>query len=252
MKKKVITIAIIVIMVLVNVTVVRANSIATVTVKTSSTEVKPGEIFKITLAVKCDDGINGLDTTYSYDNNLLELQSATVADTTKWSSLGTGSSITVICNSSEKITDSDIYVLTFKVKEEATIGSEATINIGNITVDMDVTTNSKINIKEQIIKTKIAQITNNTESTTTEDGSNDNNNSNNTNNNNSNNNSNGTITNNNSNNTNNGKTTTENNTINANKLPQTGTDEIIVAVTIGVGIVIAIMSFISYSRYRNI
>lgn len=270
MKKRLITIAIILIMVIVNAAVVQADTLPTVTIKTSSTEVKPGETLTVTLSVKCDNGINGFDATYSYDDSILELQSGAVTDTTKWSSLGSGNSITIICNSSEKITNSDIYVLTFKVKENATIGSKATINFENITVDMDVATNSNVTIDGQTATIKIAQTTNNGDTTTGDNSNNGNNNNsgnngtnndgtnnngtnnNGTNNNGTNNNNGSTTNNNNSSNTNNGKITTDKTVSKDTKLPQTGTGEMLVAVTIGIGSAIAIISYIGYRRHKNI
>ena len=102
----------------------------------SSTSVKPGDTFTVTLSVNCEDGINGIDTTYSYDEDKLELVNANVGGN-NWASLGVNGTIQVICNSTSKITSDNVYVLTFKVKDNAEVGTTAKINTTEIKVDSD-------------------------------------------------------------------------------------------------------------------
>ena len=107
----------------------------------SSTSVKAGETFTVTLSVNCEDGVNGVDTTYSYDEDKLELVSANVAGN-NWANLGVNGTIQVICNSTSKITSDNVYVLTFKVKDNAQVGSTAKISTTDIKIDSDVTSSS--------------------------------------------------------------------------------------------------------------
>lgn len=102
MKKTIIGIMTILVLILANITVVQAAT-ATATLKTSNETVKVGETFTVTLSVSCEDGINGIDCTYSYDEDKLELVSAALKDTTTWASLGSGKDITVISNSETQI-----------------------------------------------------------------------------------------------------------------------------------------------------
>lgn len=147
MKNKLITFAIIFMVILANLGIVQAATTATATLKTNKDKVKPGDTFTVTLSVACEDGINGIDTTYSYDTDKLELVSASVKDSTNWSSLGADNQITVICNSTSKITTADIYVLTFKVKDSVATGTTANISTTDILVDSDAATNSEKTVK---------------------------------------------------------------------------------------------------------
>lgn len=147
MKKKLISLAIIVMLILVGATISQAATGATATLKVDKATVKPGETFTVTLSITCQDGINGVDTTYSYDKNKLELVSASVKDTASWSSLGTDNQITVICNSTSKITDADVFVLTFKVKDGVVNGTTADISTTDLLVDSDAATDSEKTVK---------------------------------------------------------------------------------------------------------
>lgn len=147
MRNKLITFAIIFMVILANLGIVQADTTATATLKTDKDKVKPGDTFTVTLSVACEDGINGIDTTYSYDTDKLELVSASVKDSTNWSSLGADNQITVICNSTSKITTADIYVLTFKVKDSVATGTTANISTTDILVDSDAATNSEKTVK---------------------------------------------------------------------------------------------------------
>lgn len=149
MKNKFFIMTIVIIAILVNTTIVTANATATVDFKTSASQVQQGESFKVTLSVACEDGINGIETTYSYDKDKLEFVNASVGNTNNWSSLSTDNQITVICNSSTKIKSADIYILTFKVKENAPAGTTAKISTTDILVDSDASSNSESTIKAQ-------------------------------------------------------------------------------------------------------
>lgn len=159
MKKSLFIIGAIIIAILANITIVKASSTPTVSLKTSSSQVKPGDTFTVTISVTCEDGINGIDTTYSYDENKLEYVSGSVANTNNWSSLSSDNQITVICNSTSKITSADVYVLTFKVKDSATIGDTAKINTTDILVDSDASSNSESTISAKTASVTIAKNT---------------------------------------------------------------------------------------------
>ena len=122
-------------MIFCSVTIVNASN-GNASLTTSSTSVKQGETFIVTLSVNCEDGINGVDTSYSYDEDKLELVSANVASS-NWANLGIDSKIQVIVNSTSKLTSENIYVLTFKVKDNASVGDSAKVSINIISKDSD-------------------------------------------------------------------------------------------------------------------
>ena len=158
MKKKLMIIAVAVILMLASTITVYANTETTVTLNASKTEVKVGETFTVTLKATCPDGINGIDTTYNYDEEKLELKSAAVANNS-FSPLGVDNQITVICSSTEKIESADIYTLTFTVKEGVAAGSTAEIGITETLLDSDAATDSEKTIEAQKITVKIVEAT---------------------------------------------------------------------------------------------
>lgn len=96
----------------------------------NKSQVIPGQTFTVTLSANCDDGINGINTTLNYDSNVLEVVEEGVVDTSKWIWAGEGNEISVIAVN-PTIQSSDIYRITFKVKENAPTGKSTTININN-------------------------------------------------------------------------------------------------------------------------
>ncbi len=136
MIKKIIASIIVLIIILFSINIVNATS-GSSSLNASSTSVKPKGTFKVTLSVKCEEGINGIDTSYSYDEDKLELVSAEVAND-NWLNMGKKGVIQVICNTTSKITSNNIYVLTFKVKDNATVGTTAKVSTSEIKVDSDV------------------------------------------------------------------------------------------------------------------
>lgn len=148
MKRKLMIIVFTMLFILANIITCYAATEPTVTLQADKTEVKAGENFTVTLSATCEDGINGIDTTYTYDTERLELVSANVASS-KFSSLGIDNQITVICNSSESITSSDIYVLTFKVKDGIEVGSTAIVSISETMIDSDAATDSQHTVAAQ-------------------------------------------------------------------------------------------------------
>ena len=88
MKKRLMIIGLAMLIILTNIITCYAATEPTATLKSDKTEVKAGETFTVTLSATCEDGINGIDTTYTYDTERLELVSANVASS-NFSSLGT-------------------------------------------------------------------------------------------------------------------------------------------------------------------
>ena len=156
MKRKIFTVLIAILLAVTSFSMVQASGEVTATLRASSSKVKSGETFTVTLSATCDEGINGIDTTYTYDETILELQSAGVADSSKWSSLGSGRSITLISNTESKITSASLYTLTFKVKETATIGEKASVQTTQILLDSDAASNSNKTITARTVTIEIA------------------------------------------------------------------------------------------------
>ncbi len=150
--KKIIISIIVLCLVLSSVSIVNAST-GTVNLIANNKTVKPGETFTVTVSVSCVDGINGINTTYNYDQDKLEFVSAKVSND-NWANLGTNNSITVISNSTSKITSSDIYVLTFKVKDNATAGI-AKVGTSDIMIDSDLAENSSFNVSAKSIDINI-------------------------------------------------------------------------------------------------
>lgn len=143
MKKKLSIIAVIMLLILSICVNVQAASKASITLKVSNAKIKVGDTFTVTLSATCDEGINGIDTTYTYDDKKLELVSANVSDSKKWISFGNDNAITVMSNTSSKITNSEIFVLTFKIKENVKEGDKIEITTTKTMLDSDAATNSQ-------------------------------------------------------------------------------------------------------------
>lgn len=139
MKKSIIVSIMVMIIVFSSINIVSAAT-NKVNLTASNTTVKQGETFTVTLSAECEDGINGIDTTYDYDKNKLELVNANVSNN-NWASMGTTGTIQVICNNTQKITSDNIYVLTFKVRDNAVVGATS-ISTSGIKLDSDVSASS--------------------------------------------------------------------------------------------------------------
>ena len=155
MRKKLIIMGMIFLLIILNAVGSYASG-TTVQLQADKAEVKVGETFTVTLKATCEEGINGIDTTYTYDTDKLELVSANVASS-DFSSLGVDNQITVICNSATSITSADIYVLTFKVKDGVTANSTAKISIAETLLDSDSATDSENTIAAQEISVTIVE-----------------------------------------------------------------------------------------------
>lgn len=118
----------------------------TVDFKASTSKIKKGETFTVTLSARSEDGINGVDTKYTYNTEKLELVSAALDDSTKWASLGSGQDITIISNFEQSIKNANLYVLTFKVKDNVAVGDVLKVETNEILLDTDAQENSEVNI----------------------------------------------------------------------------------------------------------
>lgn len=157
MKNKIGILMLTLMMILVGTVTVNAAD-ATATLKTDKTQACKGDSFTVTVNVACEEGINGLQAKFSYDENKLELTESTVVDTSKWVNLGENPNLEIIHNSSETAKTADIVKLTFKVKENAELGT-AQITVSDIVVDSDAGTDSTKQIGTKEIQVKIVEKT---------------------------------------------------------------------------------------------
>ena len=148
MKKKLMIIGLMMLLVIANCIIVYAGA-HSVSLKTSKTEVVAGETFTVKVNVVTPDGINGVVTTYDYDKTKLELVSENIIDT-NFTNLGgtTENELTFLFtpknqSSFTEITETDIYELTFKVKEGVAANSEATISLKNTEISTLAASNSE-------------------------------------------------------------------------------------------------------------
>lgn len=125
-----------------------------VTLKSSSSEVKPGDTFTVTISASCDSGINGIDTKFTYDTDKLEMESSMLSDS-RFASLGSDQDITIISNTTDKITSADIWKIVFKVKSTAKSGDSAKITMQDGTMDSDDENNSNMTISGTSLSVKV-------------------------------------------------------------------------------------------------
>ena len=172
MKKRFLYVGIIAIIMLIKTTVYASTG--TVELKSSNNKAKVGDEITVTLYATSEDGINGIDTAYSYNSEKLELISEKVVDSSKWSNLGSSPNITVICNSTEAIKSADIFELKFKIKSTATVGEILKIETNEILLDTDAQENSEVQITPKEVEIEIIKDTENesTEQDTEQDTTN--------------------------------------------------------------------------------
>ena len=150
MKKSILALVIMIIVTITSLSVVHAAT-GDVTLKLSNDRVKPGDTFTVTLHAECADGINGVLAEFSYDTEKLDLVSGLGVskddESENWVNLK-GSKTKVEINdqrdepepgqSKPHIKTADVYVLTFKVKDDVQIGGTAFVKAENIEVDSDI------------------------------------------------------------------------------------------------------------------
>ena len=144
MKKELITILTIILLII-GITFSVNAADATVTLTPSKSELNPGDTFTVTISATCEDGINGLIGTVTYDKDKLQLVESKVTND-NWYNAGESTDdnivMEIIGNSRDKITTADIFRLTFKVKEDAQVGTTAKVTASNIQLDSDAETES--------------------------------------------------------------------------------------------------------------
>ena len=241
---------------------------SSISAKASADTIVKGKTFTVTIAATSDSPIDGMKTKFSYDKNVLNLESATAGE--NYGNNSSDDEILVTSNADISPTSATLYTITFKVLDTA--------NVDNTTISFS---ESELHLKtEETIEkfsTTIDNVTINIKADDTtvggQDGTGDNGNQGGTENNPSsdgNNNSNGdnssgsgtkdetkeetkdvnkdTNTNKNTNtNTNTNKNTNKNTT----KLPQTGAESTSLIAIVILSIVAAV-SYKSYSKYNNI
>lgn len=255
MKSKIITMLLVLVVALVGTSSVfaRAEDVSA-TLVPSKTDVKPGETFTVTLHVTCSEKINGVQTEYNYDSDILEVVSANTTSGS-FANLGINNKIEVIANAPD-ITDADVFVITFKVKDSAKTNTTTQISMPETLVDSQEETDSNYNVPAQTITINIVGDSTEDPGTTDPgdqddqgttnpgDDNDNNNNSNDDNNNNNNGNSNS------NNNNNKGNTSKEDDTTAPGKLPYTGTSIVAIAI-IGLSIIL-VVTFIRNRKYRDV
>lgn len=214
----------------------------------SSDSVLKGKTFTITLAGTADGNITGLKADLSYDTSKLKIDNKKAG--TGFSDLSGSKEISIVSTNSENLSKSGtLYTITFKVLDNAAEGATE-ISISNVTLAL-VNENSQqenVNVANDSVIVTI-------KADDTTAGNNEDNNNNTNNGNNNNNTDNGA--NNNSSNTNNNNSGKSNsnsnksNNSNTKKLPQTGIEDVNILLVIALG-AIALASYVSYRKYKNI
>lgn len=155
MKKQIKILLLSIVLVLISTLTVNAAD-ATATLSLDNSEVENGDTFTVTLNVACEEGINGLEGTVSYDKENLELVSIDVGDS-NWSNLGEGLEIAILHAKSGTIKSADILKITFKVKDTAEVGTTAKVTLSDMLLDSDAAVNSSKEIGTKEIEVTITE-----------------------------------------------------------------------------------------------
>ena len=118
--------------------------------------VKPGETFTVTLSATCSDGIDTVETAIQYDKDVLELVNGAVSDSSKWINFKENEIIEIFKNGRDNITYGDLYIMTFKVKDNAQLGNTV-ISAGTITITSKAENNSVSTIDGEAITINISE-----------------------------------------------------------------------------------------------
>lgn len=280
MRKKLLNILLILILLLITSNIsYAAESDGSVSIETSKSKPKPNETFVITISGKSESGLNGINAKIEYDENVLELVKSNLKDTSKWAEFDEFPNLVAMWRStSESSKSSEIYEITFKVKETTQKTTQIKLK------DIIVSTNEAEDLKiDEISMTQEigekAQNNNNNNNNNNQNNNNQNNNNQN-NNNNSNNNNQNNNQNNNTNKNNQNQQTNINNNNNGNassnksqnnnssakveqnkaqtattttqqKIPETGKSKIIKILLIAFAVITTI-SYILCKKYKDI
>ena len=256
MKRKVISILTIFLIISIALTASIKAATGSISVGASSESVIKGKTFTVTIAATADTNVIGLKANLNYDKTKLTLKSKKAGDNftdgsaneseLAFATGGAGSKSATICT------------LTFEALDSAAVG-DTEIKISGIVLAADE--NINLNDETVTIKIKADDTTAGNDNNNTNNGGNNNNNpdnnannSNNSNNNSSNNANNSNNNSSNKNNNNSGKSNSNSNKSNnssTKKLPQTGIEDINILLVIVLG-AIALASYVSYKKYKNI
>ena len=159
MKKKIMMIGMMLLLILTNCITVYGATTSNVKLQSDKTEVKAGETFTVVVKAESPDGINGIDTIYTYDTEKLELEKSAITDTNFVDlSGGVAGTITLMGNVAT-VTDTNIYTLTFKVKDGVAANSTATVSLGQTYLSTFAQSDSEHTIPEQSITIKVIEKT---------------------------------------------------------------------------------------------
>ncbi len=221
MRKKLLNILIILILLLITSNISYATeSDGGISITSSKARPTPNETFVVTISATSESGLNGINAKIEYDENILEFIKSDLKDTSKWAEFDEFPNLVAMWRStSESSKSSDVYEITFKVKE--TTQKTTQIKLKDIIVSTNETEDLKIDeiSMTQEIGEKAQNNNNNQSNNNNQNGNNQNNNNQNNNNQNSNNSNNNNQNNNsqNSNNSNNNNQSSNNQNNNKNQ-----------------------------------
>lgn len=188
MRKKLLNILIILILLLITSNISYATeSDGGISITSSKARPTPNETFVVTISATSESGLNGINAKIEYDENILEFIKSDLKDTSKWAEFDEFPNLVAMWRStSESSKSSDVYEITFKVKE--TTQKTTQIKLKDIIVSTNETEDLKIDeiSMTQEIGEK-AQNNNNNQNSNNSNNNNQNNNSQNSNNSNNNN-----------------------------------------------------------------
>ena len=167
MKKKllIVGLVIVLIMTIFNINISNAaTGTAEVTLEPSTLEVEQGGTFTIKVLASCDNGIGGLDTKYTYDDDELELVSANVLDSRKFAIVLSEEYKNISILASQQDTSSEeieLFEMKFKIKDDVAVGTDILLNLEDMEIyDSTVLSDGDYNAEDVSypIETKTATI----------------------------------------------------------------------------------------------
>ena len=217
-----------------------------ITASSSANTVVKGNTFTVTVSGTADSPIDGMYTKFTYDKNVLKIESAAPAE--NYGNNSSEGEILVTSNADTSPTSTTLYTITFKVLDTANVDStKISFSESELHLKVDDTTKSfPTSIADVVINIKADDTTAGSQGGSTETPKDDNtateDKENTTGNSSSNNNYSSNKSTNKSSNTKKNTTT---------KLPQTGVESFSVIAIVALG-TIAIASYVSYRKYKNI
>lgn len=219
-----------------------------ITASSSANTVVKGNTFTVTVSGTADSPIDGMYTKFTYDKNVLKIESAAPAE--NYGNNSSEGEILVTSNADTSPTSTTLYTITFKVLDTANVDStKISFSESELHLKVDDTTKSfPTSIADVVINIKADDTTAGSQGGSTETPKDDNTATEDKENTTGNSSSKGNTSSNKSNNTNKSSNTKKNTTT---KLPQTGVESFSVIAIVALG-TIAIASYVSYRKYKNI